>query len=930
MLLFLPGLLVYIAGLFWMIEFWDDKNRQSLASMQRTAMEKGTASVIADINKVASTLLALSDTSELKRLAENPSPENKLAVANNFSAFGKYIPTLLQLRYLNAQGHEVVRVNISGNEPFIVPDSQLQDKSRRYYFRDTMATTPGSIYLSYLDLNIEHGSLEYPYNPTLRLATPVTGFSGKKLGILVLNYLGQELLSDLKRGMNKTIGYLYFYNGDNHWFVTRPNDGAWLPGTSKSTQFDKQFPQVWGAIQANKNGTAHTHSGIFTYETIHPLTELAKQVNRKNTEIAIGPQGITGQTMRWIAISHAPGEILASINQEKIRDGFATLTAMLFVWGLLSLIIARLRVTSIHSHTLADRMRRIIEQTSDIIYITDRNGIIEYVNPSFEDITGFSSDEALGKSPRIFQSGEQPAQFYSDLRNTLNSGQPFKGTFINRKRNGDIYHEQKTIMPIRDHSGKITHYASTGKDITEQILTQQRLEYLAYHHPLTGLPNRELFRDRLHTAIWRSQRTGNLVALMFLDLDHFKNINDTLGHTAGDKVLKHVAINLSECVRARDTVAHIGGDEYAIILDDINSVDSVVSVSRKILDLFSIDFNVDNNHFHIGISIGIVLYPLNETDVDNLIKDADTALYHAKSQGRNRYEFYTPDMTSRVIKRVTTEAELRHAVENNEFEIHYQPVIDLFTGKVIGSEALTRWRHPTRGLVFPGEFMDVLEDSRLIVPVTRILIAQACLDSATLNKNVKHNTSIAINVSASAFTSNQGILQPIIEAIENDLITPDKLVIEITESVLLEASNIVKPSLKHLHKLGIRIAIDDFGTGYSSLTYLRQFPIDIVKIDKLFVQQTPHNPDDCALVTGIINMAHSMGIKVVAEGVETAEQLDFLCAQGCDSAQGFLFSPAVTADAFTKLAGENSIIQPWPCSPQPRVIRGTSNLLRFP
>ncbi|MEJ2688321.1 MAG: EAL domain-containing protein, partial [Gammaproteobacteria bacterium] len=457
-------------------------------------------------------------------------------------------------------------------------------------------------------------------------------------------------------------------------------------------------------------------------------------------------------------------------------------------------------------------------------------------------------------------------------------------------------------------NGLTTNYVSTGKDITEQMLAQERLYHLAFHNPLTDLPNRNLFRDRLSRAAAHAHRVGHLIALLFLDLDHFKNVNDSLGHEMGDRLLEEVAERLQESVRESDTVAHVGGDEFAIILDEILHVEQAATVAEKILAALKRPFVLGGTELFVGASVGIVLYPMDESDMDQLIKAADTAMYRAKELGRNRYVFYSRDMTSRITARMNLETELRRAIERNEFTLYYQPVIALDDGRIQGVETLLRWRHPDKGILEPDEFIPVLEESGLIVPITRWILQEACTHSGALRAAGLDSLSVAVNFSPRCFVGD-GVLGLISETLSLECIAPAQLVVEITENTLMENQAVIGESLQELRRLGVRIAIDDFGTGYSSFAYLKRFPADILKIDREFIRHLPDSRDDAALVSAMIAMSHSLNVKVVAEGVETAEQLDFLRERGCDAVQGFLFGTPTAHEVTAMLMRRTPL--PW-------------------
>ncbi len=530
-----------------------------------------------------------------------------------------------------------------------------------------------------------------------------------------------------------------------------------------------------------------------------------------------------------------------------------------------------------------------VEQTADMVMITDRGGVVEYVNQAFCDITGFSADEVIGKLPNIMKSGKQGDAYYAKLWEGILTGKVFNGVLVNKRKNGSLYYEEKTITPFKDGRGRITHFVATGRDITERMQTQERLQYLAYHDVLTKLPNRALLTERLDQATSRSRRHGGRMALLFLDLDRFKVINDTLGHDFGDRLLQVLADRLRQCVREEDTVARLSGDEFAILLENVGAIEDVAEVARKVLNVFGRPFEVFDRELFVTTSIGISLFPGDGDTGKTLLKHAYTAMYRAKDGGRNAYQFYSAEMGAAALERLTLETNLRRALERNEFMLHYQPQLDMKQKKVIGVEALLRWNHPERGLISCGDFIPMLEETGLIVPVGEWVIKTAYRQICELRQAHGQPLRLAINLSPRQFHS-VNLMAKIMEAARDVCIDPSQVEFEITESLLMTGATATLDILSRLSDLGYRFAIDDFGTGYSSLAYLKRFPISTLKIDRSFVRDIPGDRDDTAIVNTIVAMARSLDMEVTAEGVETEDQAASLRAFGCDSYQGFLFS----------------------------------------
>ncbi len=551
------------------------------------------------------------------------------------------------------------------------------------------------------------------------------------------------------------------------------------------------------------------------------------------------------------------------------------------------------------------KLSRALEHAADSVFITDITGIIEYTNRSFETITGYKNAEVIGKNTSIISSGRHDKAFYKKLWSTILAGHEFRDIFINKKSDGTIYYEEKTITPLLDDNGKIYNFVSVGKDITERMQTQERLHFLAHHDLLTELPNRIMLIDRLNHAITTSQARTDSLAIMFLDLDRFKIINDTLGHNAGDQLLQLVADRLRPCVRKTDTVSRIGGDEFVILLEEIEDITNISTIAKNILDSLSHPFLLEGRELFITCSIGISIHPQDGQDSNALLKNADSAMYRAKEHGRNNFQYYSEDMNSRSLEKLTLETDLRHALHREQFELHYQPQVDLSTGNIIGFEALLRWQHPELGLVSPIDFIPILEDTGLILPVGEWVLRTACEQNRKWQKQGLPTLPVAVNLSARQFSDSNLGMQVSSILMETKL-APECLHLEITESVIMNNASGTYKILDELYRLGVHLAVDDFGTGYSSLSYLKRFPIHILKVDRSFVRDITTDPDDASIVSTVITLAHSLKLKVIAEGVETEDQAMFLRNRSCDIAQGYLYSKPISVEHMSKLLQDQS------------------------
>jgi diguanylate cyclase (GGDEF)-like protein/PAS domain S-box-containing protein len=672
-----------------------------------------------------------------------------------------------------------------------------------------------------------------------------------------------------------------------------------------------------------------------------------------------------------------------------------------------------------------------LEAAANSIVITDLEGTVVWTNPAFSFLSGYSTEEILGKNPRFLQSGKHDQEFYGRMWATITSGEIWHGEIINRRKNGDCYTEEMTITPVslrpsgithfiaikqdvsarkeaqealrqaeekyraifedavigifqitpdgrplsinralaqmlgyhspeqllaevsnvakqlfvdvsrvrdlardldenlvvrgvelevyrkdgakkwvlvnlrgvRNAEGKVVLHEGTVEDITERKVAEERVKFLAYYDALTGLPNRTLLQDRLAKAFASARRRNEKVALLFLDLDRFKNINDSLGHSVGDLLLQSVAERLKEWARDQDTVARLGGDEFLVVFNAVKDIPDAAVAAERLMDAMTTEFVVQGHSLSIGCSLGISIFPEHGTDVETLVKHADAAMYCAKENGRSNFQFFTQNMNEQVVERLTLEHSLRKALERKELFLVYQPQMNISTGALVGLEALLRWQHPELGLVPPDNFIRIAENSGLIVPIGQWALRTACAQARKWQDEGLPGVPVAVNVSAIQFRQ-EGFCQLIRRVLHETGLAPHHLELELTESLLLSNAEVMLSALRELKKMEVKLAIDDFGTGYSSLSYLRQLPVSKLKIDRSFVRNVAVDPDDAAITATIISMAKSLNLKVIAEGVETEQQMSFLRAHQCDEIQGYYFSKPLPADELAdKLRG---------------------------
>jgi diguanylate cyclase (GGDEF)-like protein/PAS domain S-box-containing protein len=539
---------------------------------------------------------------------------------------------------------------------------------------------------------------------------------------------------------------------------------------------------------------------------------------------------------------------------------------------------------------------RVLESSGEAILITDEKVRVVSVNHAFVGMSGYRSEEVMGNNPSMLASGRHDTDFYRDMWDDLARHGYWQGEVWDKHKSGRIYPKWMSITAVRDEHGEVVNYIAISRDITEQNEAEKNIHFLAYFDVLTGLPNRTLLRDRLGQMIAASHRDKQQFALLFMDLDRFKYINDSMGHSVGDRLLQAVALRIQEHVREEDTVARLGGDEFIVLLRETGESGAAV-VSKKLLETLATPYDLDGQVISTQASIGISIFPDHADDSDTLIKNADMAMYRAKEDGRNNYQFFKPEMNFRVDLLFSMEKDLRLALERDEFSLHYQPQVDLGSGMLSGVEALIRWNHPQKGAVSPAEFIPVAEETGQIIAIGEWVLRTACAQMVEWRQQGMTGLTMAVNLSM------RQLRQPLLDELVKTVLAesglePKFLELEITEGIMMGDNQVAMHFLNEMHKLGVHLSIDDFGTGFSSLNYLKKLPVDKLKIDQSFVRDIEIDESDAAIIRSIISLGHRLNLRVIAEGVETQEQLDFLRIRGCDEMQGYFYARPMPATEF--------------------------------
>ncbi len=542
--------------------------------------------------------------------------------------------------------------------------------------------------------------------------------------------------------------------------------------------------------------------------------------------------------------------------------------------------------------------------TTEGILLTDSNSVILKVNPGFTTITGYDEESILGKKPSILKSNRHDTSFYQKMYESIANQGKWQGEIWNRRKNGEIYLQWLSIIPIYDEKNKICLYVGLFTELTKPINNNQQIHNHAYYDTLTNLPNRILLNDRLSFMVNHAKRNKQNMAILLMDLNRFKLINDTLGFSAGDSLLQTIANRLKSCLRDVDGVFRLGDDEFAILLEEIAQPQDAARVAKRLLAVCSLPFQFYDHELYVTVSIGISIFPTDGDEIEVLLKNAEAAMNRAKELGINNYQHYMPTMNAKAFEQLTLEHNLRKALQKNQFLVYYQPQINLRTHKIIGAEALVRWQHPELGMISPAQFIPIAEETGLILPLGEWVLRTACQQAKQWYDQLGTKFMISVNLSSRQF-QQQDLVSTVYRVLRDTELPPEFLELEITETLGMKNPELTLKTLNELKSMGIHIAIDDFGTGYSSLSYLKKFPIDTLKIDRSFVSDINGDSNDGAIVLAVIVLAHSLKLKVIAEGVETPEQAGYLLDHGCEQIQGFIFSPPVPAQDFEYIIKKN-------------------------
>jgi len=894
---------------------------------------------------------------------------------------------IMQLRYIDQNGQELVRVERSaeGQIPFVIQEENLQNKADRDYFEDSKNKALEEVWFSSLDLNIEHGKVQVPFQPTLRAVLPLTSRSGEFSGILIINYFMESLLEKLSRSNLYDIllcdvqGYpLIHYEKEKSWGAYKDhkyniqaefkNYQEFLENKEyKSEEYYAsrlELPFANTLVLIMKLNEKHVKNEIVKNIEYHValglvLTlisfilsvllsramkslgyELEKSKKYENifrgifehAAIGIMQNNLHGNLMRtntkalkimdctteelmqkhlweWThpddwkeekelveqmrkgEISHYYMQKRILTSRHEIRWVEVSVSVLLDAHEKVSSIITLIQDIT-KSREDIKKLRQsatVFDNTTEGILITNAKTEIINTNKAFTQITGYTLGNVQGKTPAILQSGRYSFPFYKEMWDELQERGSWSGEIHNKRKNGEIYPQWLNISCVKDANGIVENYIAVFSDITKRKLSEEKIYYLSNHDQLTGLPNRHLLQNRLEYLLEGVDDRVSKVAVVMLDIDDFKQINDVYGHAIGDRVVFELAKTLEECCKEVDIIARSGGDEFVVAIEGVESLEQLQHTVDKLTGLFPFHVTVKGHHFTITASMGISVAPDDALRSATLLKNADAAMYAAKADGKHTAKYFNQKMAESIQQRVLIQNALQEAIKNEEFEVYFQAQLCLSDDTLIGSEALVRWKNSALGEIYPDQFIPIAEETKQIIPLGEIVLKKALKTMKKWREDKICEGRVAVNVSGRQL-EDAGFIPMLQAALREYDVDPRYLEIEVTESVIMNDPQHWIDTLEEIKSMGIAISMDDFGTGYSSLAYLRKLPFDTLKIDKSFIDDIPLKQDACAIVDTIIQMGHNLGMSVLAEGVETQDQKEYLKAQGCDYIQGYLLS----------------------------------------
>ncbi len=887
--IFFVVLIVGAALFFIHIDF----ARTEIADREYTKANVTQLSVNETLNSAITDAKFLSADEDLLGFVRNPTAENRQRLERTLIAFSGAKRVFDQVRYIDASGNERARVNLVDQTPVVTDHHELQNKKHRYYFRDAIDLEPGQVFMSRLDLNIEEKKIELPYKPMLRLVAPID-VNGQRKGILVLNYLAENLLGHVRRTFRSGMSEGYLVNADGHWLIGPSRDVEWSFMFNRFDRFQDVYPSIWQLV-SDRPSQEVTAQGVFTAIKLAPPQNVVISSN---------------SDPYWILISRVPLSVWYRDLIDEHIPGIAILVLILGVLGYVSWRLALYRAHRkqneyAYKRNLEDALREsehrstaVVEASDDVVLMCTDSGLIRHANRAAEKVFNI---------PPIDLVGREVVEFLMDP-DTIVVRQPDSSLkLMERERfetyavrgTGNGFPAEITSVPVKTEG--YTRFSIFIRDITLRRSYEERLKRLANYDPLTGLANRVLLLDHLDSVLKDDPGPEGPYAVILGDLDDFRIVNDTLGHVIGDEALKEASARIYQKGPPGSLVSRFGGDEYVLVVPCRGNRHLPADICQSILTAFERPLEVAGHRLHVGISLGVAFADHEDETATGLLQMADTAMYAAKDGGRNTYRIFTNSMQEESARRLAIQTRLAGAQERGDISLVFQPLVDAKSERIIGAEALMRWHDAELGQVGPDEFIPVAESTGLIIDFGEWALAQACRHAREW-RNCIPNFHIAVNLSPVQLIGTD-VASIVKDALLKYELEPEALEIEITEGLLIKDPQEAETTLNDLADIGVSISIDDFGTGYSSLSYLQRFPFTTLKIDRMFVMDLPESENNRSLVTAVLALAQRSGLKVIAEGVENQGQAAWLKEQGCDIIQGYFYGKPTTVDAFDALVG---------------------------
>jgi diguanylate cyclase (GGDEF)-like protein/PAS domain S-box-containing protein len=850
-----------------------------------------------ELSGLTDDLGVLAGLASLRTYLDQPSESHRQSVARDFANFAMAKRSYAQVRLLDVAGDEVVRINYDDRAANLVERSGLQSKGGRYYVSEALALQPGEVYVSALDLNIENGVVEKPPRPMLRLATLMQDSAGKRVGLLVLNYQANRLI-DWVLGTFTDPAHRFLLVDDAGAFVIAPDpDRDWAfmsPGMREDDTFVGRFPEAAAALglkdaTAARSAAGAMHIQVYRYPAV--------------------PYRASQTVRAWLLVGWTPPAFIDRVRKDVMLD-----SARMWLWlsavGVPSLLLIGVLLEAVGAYRSAEkesrqRLMSVFESAVDGIIMIDGRGSIEYFNAAAERLFGWSGDEIVGQNVRRLMPPSHASAHDDYLAHYHRTGNRLVlGTvreLEGRRKDGTLFPLELSVSEAWIGDRRV--FTGFLRDITLRKQVEARIQHQAVHDALTELPNRRLLLTELDAIIEQARARDAMGALVVIDIDHFMTFNDVMGHLVGDKVLRTIAVRLQSGLRRGDLAARLDGDEFAVVLDNLggdekSAIDLAERLVEDLRNAIREPLPLNDGQYTLTASVGIALFPDDIPDPLVLLKRADIAKNRAKKTGRDAVRFYRADMETEMYRRLQVVQDLRRALVNAEFVLHYQPKLDAAANCIAGLEALIRWQHPSRGLLSPAEFIEQAEENGLISELGQWAIEQALRDLKRLDEDsgtvlVPH---VAVNISPAHFYARD-FIATVRRLIGHAGMPAGRLELEITENLMLDNAELAIGKMQSLHDIGVSLALDDFGTGYSSLSYFQKLPIDRIKIDRAFVQHVDCRPEQAAMVRSVLSLAVAKPVRFVAEGVETAAEFAWLKDHGCHDIQGFLFSRPLPIDA---------------------------------